>query len=62
VPFGADAGLLEHVGNTPAIVFGAGDIRMAHRPNESVDIDALTTMARSIAVTVLRFCGGRDPA
>jgi acetylornithine deacetylase len=61
VPFGADAGLLEHVGNTPAIVFGAGDIRMAHRPNESVDIDALTTMARSIAVTVLRFCGGRDP-
>jgi len=57
VPFGTDAGLLQRVGGTPVVLFGAGDIRDAHRPDESVAIDDLVTMAASIAVTTLRFCG-----
>jgi len=59
VPFGADAGLLEHVGGTPAVLFGAGDIRDAHRPDESVAIRDLETMGRSLALAALRFCGAR---
>jgi len=57
VTFGADAGLLQHVGATPVVLFGAGDIRRAHRPDECVEIDQLNTMARSLARTIVDFCG-----
>lgn len=57
VTFGADAGLIQHVGATPVVLFGAGDIRRAHRPDEFVEVDQLRTMARALARTVLRFCG-----
>jgi acetylornithine deacetylase len=60
VPFGADAGLLRQVADTPTVLYGAGDIRLAHRPDEEVAIDALVEMARSLAVAVLRFCGMTD--
>jgi acetylornithine deacetylase len=58
VPFGADAGLLERVGGTPAVLFGAGDIRRAHRPDEYVDVEELVTMARVLAATAVEFCAG----
>ena len=57
VTFGADAGLLQHVGDTPAILFGAGDIRNAHRPDEFVELADLETMARTLAATIVDFCG-----
>ena len=57
VPFGADAGLLRQVAGTPTVLYGAGDIRQAHRPDERVSVDALARMARTLAVTALRFCG-----
>jgi acetylornithine deacetylase len=57
VPFGADAGLLEHVGATPTLLFGAGDIRQAHRPDESVSIEELVKMARVLARTIVEYCG-----
>lgn len=57
VPFGADAGLLQAVGRTPPVLFGAGDIRRAHRPDEFVEIMALEQMAKTLAVMILRFCG-----
>lgn len=60
VPFGADAGLFAHVAGMPVVLFGAGDIRSAHRPDESIDIDELVAMSRVLAVTVLRYCGVSD--
>jgi acetylornithine deacetylase/succinyl-diaminopimelate desuccinylase-like protein len=39
------------------VLFGAGDIRRAHRPDEYVELDELVAMARAIAVLVLRYCG-----
>jgi acetylornithine deacetylase len=56
VTFGADAGLLSSVGGIPTLLFGGGDIRRAHRPDEYVEIDELTTMARCLALATLRFC------
>lgn len=61
VPFGADAGLLSAVAKTPAVLFGAGDIRNAHRPDEYVDIAELVQMARVLAVATMRFCGSDAP-
>lgn len=57
VTFGADAGLLQHVAATPAVLFGAGDIRDSHRPDERVRIDDLVTMSRALARAIVRFCG-----
>ncbi len=55
--YGSDMRLLVHVGKTPAVLFGPGDVRQAHRPDESVSIDDLKATVRTLALTALRFCG-----
>ena len=55
--YGADMGLLVNHGGIPAVLFGPGDIRRAHQPDEWVEAAELLAAARSLAVTVMRFCG-----
>jgi acetylornithine deacetylase len=55
--YGADMGLLAGVGGIPTVLFGAGDIRRAHGPDEHVDVAELVAMARTLAVTAVRYCG-----
>ncbi len=55
--YGADMGLLIEVGVTPAVLFGPGDIRRAHRPDEWVAVADLVATARALAVAAVRFCG-----
>jgi acetylornithine deacetylase len=38
-------------------MFGPGDIRRAHRPNEYVPVDELITCTQTLALGILRFCG-----
>lgn len=57
MPYGCDLGLTVNVGGIPTVVFGPGDIRDAHAPDESVSVDELVACARTLAVTALRFCG-----
>jgi acetylornithine deacetylase len=57
MPYGCDLGLTTNVGHIPTVVFGPGDVRDAHRPDEFVPIADLVTVARTIALTALRFCG-----
>ncbi len=57
VPYGADMRLLVLEGNTPTVLFGPGDVRKAHQPDEYVSIDELITAARTLALVALRFCG-----
>lgn len=54
--YGADMRLLVNEAHIPTVLFGAGDVRNAHRPDESVPIDELLIVARVIALTALRFC------
>jgi acetylornithine deacetylase len=54
--YGADMRLLVNEAKIPTVLFGPGDVRRAHRPNESVPIEDLLTVARVIALTALRFC------
>lgn len=61
MPYGADMQLLVNVGHTPTVMFGPGDVRNAHRPDEWVPIAELETVTRTLALTALRFCGhGKD--
>jgi acetylornithine deacetylase len=55
--FGADMGLLANVAQVPTVLFGAGDVRRAHRPDECVEVAELEAQARALAVGAMRFCG-----
>jgi acetylornithine deacetylase len=54
--YGADMRLLVNEGNIPTVLFGPGNVRRAHRPDESVPIDDLMTVARVVALSAMRFC------
>ncbi|MEF3275866.1 MAG: ArgE/DapE family deacylase [Chloroflexus sp.] len=55
--YGADMRLLVNVAGIPTVLYGPGNVRDAHRPNESVAIADLRTATRVFALTALRFCG-----
>jgi acetylornithine deacetylase len=55
--YGADMGLLVNVGHTPTVLFGPGDVRVSHRPDEYVRIRDLEIAVRTLALAALRFCG-----
>jgi acetylornithine deacetylase len=48
--------LLVNEGGIPTVLFGPGNVRRAHRPDESVPIDDLLVVVRTIVVLALRFC------
>ena len=54
--YGADMRLLVNQGGIPTVLYGPGNVRQAHRPDEYVPIDDLMTVARVITVLALRFC------
>jgi acetylornithine deacetylase len=55
--YGADMGVLVNHGRIPTVLFGPGNIRKAHRPDECVEVADLLAAARSLAVAAMRFCG-----
>jgi acetylornithine deacetylase len=55
--YGADMRLLVNEGGIPTVLFGPGDVRASHRPDEYVPVEELTTAVRTLALTALRFCG-----
>lgn len=57
MPYGADMRLLVHQGGTPTVLYGPGDVRRAHAPDEHVEIAELETATSVLALTALRFCG-----
>ena len=58
--YGADMRLLVNVGQTPAVLFGPGDVRNSHQPDEYVPVDELVRTVRTLALAALRFCGCGD--
>jgi acetylornithine deacetylase len=60
VTFGSDLRHLVLEGGVPTVLFGPGDIRMAHADNESVAIEELEVAARVLTIMSLRFCGCED--
>jgi acetylornithine deacetylase len=57
ISFGTEAPQLTELG-ADAVVFGPGDIRVAHRTGEFVPAEELRECARILRRTVERFCGG----
>jgi acetylornithine deacetylase len=57
VPYGADMRLLVNEADTPTVLFGPGDVRNAHQPDEFVPVSELKTAVETLALVALRFCG-----
>ncbi len=55
--YGADMRLLVNQAKIPTVLFGPGDVREAHRPDESISAAELVETAKVLAVAALRFCG-----
>jgi acetylornithine deacetylase len=57
-PYGADMRLFINVGNTPCVIFGPGDVKVAHSADEHVPLDDVETCAAVLAEWVVRELGG----
>ncbi len=54
VPYGADMRLFVGVGETPCVIFGPGDVRLAHAADERVPLADVEACARVLAAWVAR--------
>jgi acetylornithine deacetylase len=57
VPYSSDMHYLVYDAETPTLLFGPGDVRRSHSPDECVPISDLVTVARTLCLMVMRFCG-----
>ena len=57
VPYGADMRLFVRFGETPCVMYGAGDVNVAHAPNEHLSITELTTATKTVAYLLADWCG-----
>jgi acetylornithine deacetylase len=56
-PWGTDGGLLAKVGGIPTIVIGPGETKMAHYPDEFIDIDEMIRAAKVFSHVLIEWCG-----
>jgi acetylornithine deacetylase len=57
VTYGADMRHFVITGGVPSVMFGAGDVRLAHAPDESIPIDELLAAITTTAVFITTWCG-----
>ena len=56
-PYGADMQMFVNHGGTPCVIFGPGDVKVAHSADEFVPLDEVETCARVLAEWVRREIG-----
>ena len=57
VPYGADMRLFIRIGEMPCVMYGAGDVNVAHAPDEHTSITDLMTATKTIACLLANWCG-----
>lgn len=55
IPAGTDMRHFVLFGDTPTVIYGAGDLRLAHQTNEAIVIDDLIQAVKTIAVAVAEW-------
>jgi acetylornithine deacetylase len=55
-PYGSDLRLYAGAG-IPTLHYGPGDVRLAHGPDEAVDLDEVVRVTEALVLAVLRSCG-----
>ena len=57
VPYGSDQRLLTGIGGVPTVLYGPGDVRHAHAPDESVPVRELVAVTQTLVLLVATACG-----
>ena len=57
VPYGADMRLFVRFGGIPCVMYGAGDVKVAHAPDEHISVPDLLTATETIACLLADWCG-----
>jgi acetylornithine deacetylase len=57
VAYGADMRIFIHFGGMPCVMYGAGDVNVAHAPDEHISITELLTAATTVASLLVDWCG-----
>lgn len=60
VTYGADMRHFVNTGGMPCLMFGAGDVRLAHAPNESIIVDDILQATAVLALVIARWCGATN--
>ncbi len=55
-PWGTDGGLLGKVGGIPTLIIGPGETKVAHYPNEFIDLGEVIKASKLFANTILSWC------
>jgi acetylornithine deacetylase len=55
--YGSDLRLFTNTFGIPGVLFGPGDIRLAHFTDEYVALSEVETAARTLALAICKFCG-----
>ena len=59
VPYGSDQRLLLGLGGVPTVIYGPGDVRHAHAPDESVAVPELVQVTQTLVRLIVTTCGTR---
>ncbi len=59
VPYGSDLRFFTNNANMPAVLYGPGDVRLAHSVNEYVPLNEVMMVAKVIALTISSWCGAQ---
>jgi acetylornithine deacetylase len=55
--YGADMRHFVNTAGLPCVMYGAGDVRLAHYTDEFVPLDEVMTVARTLALAIVDWCG-----
>ena len=58
VTYGSDLRLFTNHANIPSVLFGPGDVRLAHAANENIPISEILISTEVIANMIVNWCGG----
>tara|TARA_B100001287_G_scaffold155017_1_gene130344 strand:- start:445 stop:1050 length:606 start_codon:yes stop_codon:yes gene_type:complete len=58
VTYGSDLRLFTNHAHIPSVLFGPGDVRLAHAANEYVTIEEIMFSTEVIANMIINWCGG----
>jgi acetylornithine deacetylase len=58
VTYGSDLRLFTNHGKMPAVLYGPGDVSLAHAANEYVEIEEVITATKVVALMIVHWCGG----
>jgi acetylornithine deacetylase len=56
VPYGADMRLFIHFGGMPCVMYGAGDVNVAHAPDEHISVTELLSATTTVACLLANWC------